>query len=621
MYRIFPKIILLNFFLTLAFLFQGFCSEFKFLSPTSVLPQDTVSFAIPDDTGRFQYSGGHYSIAATRDGTPNPSRWRFLPLFRNHPNLSVNQSLIIESHGNYKNGRHTNNPSELLLMIRLPMESLQVSENFQQLLGEIRGTQAYRNKKIVIPEKEENYKNLHVTISGGLQKKIPNIQESIHQTFKDFGSFEIMGQGVYIGTLVPGRGYLQIHCEARNGETLIKKIQDRLGLQDEPKSFLSGFLYLVDHLTEEEASEFFKIWEDYRSKPFFHSTVSHLELVKINDDLLQDNPFFEKIALNTPNTSQKVITPLSHWENTDNVRQALLNEALKKGESHISLGGPSANVDNGRMKPCYGASLCTFVSPQEQTALLIFLVETQKELVQKLGTDLILVPPLFFTEPPVQDVWKKIYDFQTKMQNPFSGELLPSYLALILEALRNPEKHPLPEGLRSSLHMTIQNVVDNTEAFPPNNILEEKRRVLAYHTIDKSSPPIAGIFKGPYWDKDFAFVMAFEGDHAKLQSLKDLASEAFGHKQQNRFFHLTLAYPKSSIFSLSEFDAMNQRFIENFSLSNRIHTSPPVFWEEIEINNYGDSAFQNMQFPVMPIHLRSPINETRLSKNSTSSSG
>lgn len=264
------------------------------------------------------------------------------------------------------------------------------------------------------------------------------------------------------------------------------------------------------------------------------------------------------------------------WQQSDFKRKNL----TQKLDHEIQLEWMKRNISNGVMKSVFGASFCWFVSPEKNRSFLLELVQVQIGLLNQLGSEnLILVPSVVFTsEPKADSLWHSLWQ---QMQQ---GRLELKGLVQLEKCLTLSE--PIPDGVYSALHMTIQGSGHAlkkrlTEQEALN--LQDKGRAESVLPADFKTS-----FWGPLWDLEFAFVMGAAHEEKATEAKKKLAQN-LEIPFKERPFHITLAYPNKGVFQREELLQWNQRFL---SLPKQETQSVEI--QGLELADYGDIAFEKL---------------------------
>ncbi|MGX1742298.1 hypothetical protein ACWIEX_12155 [Bosea sp. NPDC055353] len=183
----------------------------------------------------------------------------------------------------YEMGRHS-----AVYSLVLPVEdrALRASAAFLALESELKA--APFAGKIAWDILQRRQDRLHATISGSLSlAEPPAITTETREALRGVEPFTVELRGLFSGNVNRGRLYLPVYPEKRAGRNTLQEVQTAFG-REPGDLWLVGFYNLTDDLDATETAALAEIVARWWSRPLLSLTVTELQVMGANDDLVLD---------------------------------------------------------------------------------------------------------------------------------------------------------------------------------------------------------------------------------------------------------------------------------------------------------------------------------------------
>jgi hypothetical protein len=187
--------------------------------------------------------------------------------------------------------------SRLSLVHHIPLHLLQKSAAYQELKQRILKSKAFQHNRLNMTKEE----NLHFTLLSSLRaRKIPEqkMLSDIRKKIGGSGEIWLKVKGLWVNGSIRGRLFFKTYPEVDSPQDLNKlaTLIDALGGNDF-KVYPTAFFQLTDDLTEDEAQELKKIFDDYKDVTFFEYPMKDLQLMAVNDSILTNKRIIGEVVL------------------------------------------------------------------------------------------------------------------------------------------------------------------------------------------------------------------------------------------------------------------------------------------------------------------------------------
>ena len=189
-------------------------------------------------------------------------------------------------------GQH---PRVYSLVLPVADDLLQQSTAYRQLDAELR-TSPFAGKIAwdLLPRRQAK---IHATVCGSLAtgEDAPCFDLGQRQALTELGTFSVELRGLFSGDINVGQLYLRVYPEKRQGQNVLRRIQQALGCR-ETDLYVVGLWNLTDDLDPPEAAALRGIIKRWWDHPFLTLEADHLWLLAASDDLVLESQVTEIIS-------------------------------------------------------------------------------------------------------------------------------------------------------------------------------------------------------------------------------------------------------------------------------------------------------------------------------------